>query len=50
MPRLTDSKTFVEPEYFLNEKFGTQTNKTQLRNWFINTLKESSNTLLSVQD
>jgi hypothetical protein len=50
MPRLTDSKAFVELEYFLNAKFGAQTNNTQLRDWFINTLKKSSNGLLSTQD
>ncbi len=45
--RLTDPKAYVELECFLNAKFGAETNNAPLREWFINTLKQSSNTLLS---
>ncbi|CAF3362886.1 unnamed protein product [Rotaria sp. Silwood1] len=50
IPRLTDSKAYVELECFLNARFGAQTNNTNLRDWFINTLKQSSKTLFSTQD
>lgn len=50
IPRLTDSKAYVELEHFLNAKFGAETNNTQLRDWFINTLKQSSNIFLTTQD
>jgi hypothetical protein len=49
-PRLTDPKAYVELECFLNAKFGAETSNISLRDWFINTLKQSSNTLLSTQD
>ncbi|CAF0864674.1 unnamed protein product [Adineta ricciae] len=49
-PRLTDSNAYVELERFLNPKFGAQTNDVQLRDWFINTFKQSANTLLLKQD
>lgn len=48
--RLTDAKAYVELESFLNAKFGAQTSHAQLRDWFVQTLKQSSNTLLSAQD
>ena len=50
IPRLTDSEAYVQLEWFLNAKFGAQTNNMQLRDWFIDTLKQSSNTLLLTQD
>jgi hypothetical protein len=50
IPRLTDPKAYVEFEYFLNAKFGAETSNTNLRDWFINTLKQSLNTFLSTQD
>jgi hypothetical protein len=50
MPHLTDPKAYVELERFLNAKFGAETNNTHLRDWFINVLKQSSNTFLSTQD
>ncbi|CAF3334977.1 unnamed protein product [Rotaria socialis] len=49
-PHLSDSKAYVELECFLNAKFGAQTSNVNLRDWFVNTLKQSSNTLLSTQD
>ncbi|CAF2036857.1 unnamed protein product [Rotaria magnacalcarata] len=47
---LSDSNAYVELECFLNAKFGAQTSNVNLRDWFVNTLKQSSNTLLSTQD
>ena len=47
--RLTEPKALVELENFLNAKFGAQTMINQLRDWFVHSLKQSSNTLLSAQ-
>ncbi|CAF0806977.1 unnamed protein product [Adineta steineri] len=46
IPHLTDSNAYVELEWFLNAKFGAQTNNKPLCDWFIETFKQSSNTLL----
>ncbi|CAF1528680.1 unnamed protein product [Adineta steineri] len=46
IPHLTDSNADVELEWFLNAKFGAQTNNKPLCDWFIETFKQSSNTLL----
>ena len=50
IPRLTDTKAYVELERFLNAKFGAQTTNANLRDWFINTLKKSTKTLVSIKE